>query len=71
MRGGGRRGSQTSSTTPVNGVRELPPICAGVVRAARKKAGQKRKRRAEKILLRCGGQYLREGLGSASSNRRT
>lgn len=71
MRRGGRRGRQTSSTTPVNGVRELRPLCAGVVRAARKKAGQKRKRRAEKILLRCGGQYLREGLGSASSNHRT
>lgn len=38
--------------------------CVGVVRAARKKAREKRKSRPEKILLGCGGQYLREGLGS-------
>lgn len=73
LRGEGRRARQTDiiDNPGERGVREVPPVCAGVVRAARKKTGQKRKRRAEKILVRCGGQYLREGLGSASSNHRT
>ncbi|KAK1121097.1 hypothetical protein K0M31_010876 [Melipona bicolor] len=62
--GAGREGRQTSSTTPVNVVTRSSSGCVGVVRAARKKAREKRKSRPEKILLRCGGQYLREGLGS-------